>query len=349
MNEPSRQPRATQALYTMAAFVIVIAGIKSAESIMVTFLLSAFFAIICAVPFLMLQRRGLPAWLSIILVVLTIGLMQVLLITIITTSVKDFSANLPIYQEKLRSVTLQGIAIFQSWGIEVPTEKILDTFNPGNILKASVNALGSLGSVLSDSFLIILTVIFMLFEGMSLPKKLKLAFGENSPQIQYLRRFMGTVKRYMSIKAMVSLITGVIVYVALKIIGVDYPLLWSLLAFLLNFVPNIGSIIAAVPPVILALVQLGSLSALMVALVYVAINMIVGNWIEPRYMGKGLGLSTLIVFMSLVFWGWILGPVGMFLSVPLTMLLKIAFETSEDTLWISILMGSDADEEPIKA
>jgi predicted PurR-regulated permease PerM len=160
---------------------------------------------------------------------------------------------------------------------------------------------------------------------------------------------MGTVKRYMSIKAMVSLITGVIVYVALKIIGVDYPLLWSLLAFLLNFVPNIGSIIAAVPPVILALVQLGSLSALMVALVYVAINMIVGNWIEPRYMGKGLGLSTLIVFMSLVFWGWILGPVGMFLSVPLTMLLKIAFETSEDTLWISILMGSDADEEPIKA
>lgn len=349
MSKSLRQPRATQVLYTMAAFVIVIAGIKSAESIMVTFLLSAFFAIICAGPFLMLQRRGLPAWLSIILVVLTIGLMQVLLITIISISVKDFSSNLPLYQEKLRGLTLHAVAIFQSWGINVPTEKIIDTFNPGNILKAAVNALGSLGSVLSNSFLIILTVIFMLFEGLSLPKKLKLAFGENSSQIQYLKRFKETVKRYMSIKATVSTLTGVIIFIALKIIDVDYPLLWALLAFFLNFVPNIGSIIAAVPPVILALVQLGSLSALMVALVYVAVNMVVGNWIEPRYMGKGLGLSTLIVFISLVFWGWILGPVGMFLSVPLTMLLKIAFETSEDTLWISILMGSDADEEPIKA
>lgn len=128
--------------------------------------------------------------------------------------------------------------------------------------------------------------------------------------------------------------------------GIDYALLWGVLAFLLNFVPNIGSIIAAVPAVLLALIQLGPFSALMTAMGYLIANMVMGNIIEPRYMGKGLGLSTLVVFLSLVFWGWVLGPVGMLLSVPLTMLMKIALESSDETRWLAILMGPDIVPEP---
>jgi predicted PurR-regulated permease PerM len=136
-----------------------------------------------------------------------------------------------------------------------------------------------------------------------------------------------------------------LIYVWLLILGVEYPLLWALIAYLLNFVPNIGSIIAAVPAMLLALIQLGPLYMLLVGAGYLFVNTLMGNVIEPRYMGRGLGLSTLVVFLSLVFWGWVLGPVGMLLSVPLTMLLKIAFESSDETRWIAIIMGPDVVED----
>ena len=335
----------TRTVLVLAAFVIVIAGMRAAESIMVTFLLSGFFAIICAPPFLLMQKRGLPAWLSLIVVVIFISLFQLLLITIIGSSAKSFSSDLPMYQEKLQGITSQGVNVLAGWGIEIPRQRLMETFDPSSIFQTAMGALGSLGSVLSNSFLIILTVIFMLFESMSMPRKLQKAFGENSAQMAHIERFMETVKTYMTIKALVSLATGFMIYIGLLIIGVDYPLLWAMLAFFLNFVPNIGSIIAAVPTVLLAMIQLGPWSALFTGLLYLAANMIMGNIIEPRFLGKGLGLSTLIVFMSLVFWGWVFGPVGMFLSVPLTMLLKIAFESDDDTKWLAIMMGGDPGEE----
>jgi len=335
---------AARVLFVLAAFVIVVAGMRSAESIMVTFLLSSFFAIICAPPFLFLLEKGCPAWLSLILVVVFVVLIQILLITIVTTSVTDFSKDLPAYQERLRGLTGQLITWLSSVGVDVPRERFMQHFDPSTIFKLAANALGNLGTVLSNSFLIILTIIFMLFEGASLPAKLQSAFGENSAHMRHIRRFLDTVKQYMTIKTIISLATGAVIYVWLWILGVDYPLLWALLAFLFNFVPNIGSIIAAVPTVLLALIQLGPVYALLTAAGYVMVNMVMGNMVEPRYMGKGLGLSTLVVFLSLVFWGWVLGPVGMLLSVPLTMLLKIAFESSNDTQWIAVLMGPEPEE-----
>ena len=126
----------------------------------------------------------------------------------------------------------------------------------------------------------------------------------------------------------------------LAILRVDYPVLWGLLAFMFNYVPNIGSIIAAVPAILLAFIQLGTTTAIMAALGYIAFNVIIGNVIEPRFMGRGLGLSTLVVFLSLIFWGWVLGPVGMVLSIPLTMTMKIGLSSREETMWISTLLGT---------
>ena len=144
--------------------------------------------------------------------------------------------------------------------------------------------------------------------------------------------------------------TGIAIGVWLAVIGVDYAMLWGLLAFLLNYVPNIGSIIAAVPTVLFAAVQLGPGAALWSAAGYLVVNVVVGSVVEPRFMGRGLGLSTLVVFLSLVFWGWVLGPVGMFLSVPLTMMIKIALDSRPDTHWIAVLLGPEgAAEEELAA
>jgi predicted PurR-regulated permease PerM len=150
------------------------------------------------------------------------------------------------------------------------------------------------------------------------------------------------VRHYLAIKTQMSFVTAVLVTILLVVLKVDFPILWGVLAFFLNYVPNIGSFIAAIPAVILAFVQLGTGSALFTASGYVVVNVVIGNIVEPRIMGRGLGLSTLVVFLSLLFWGWVLGSVGMLLSVPLTMVAKICMESMDETRWLAILMGSGA-------
>lgn len=339
---------ASRTILILAAFVVVVAGIKAAESLMVTFLLSGFFAIICAPPFMFMLRKGVPDWISLIVIVIGITAIQFLFVTIIASSIADFSRELPLYQDRLQQLFVNFTTTVEGWGIDVPETALQQHFDPGVVLKVAANTLGSLGGVLSNSFMIILTVIFMLFEGTSLPYKLQVAFGKDSMHMAHISRFLDDVKSYMTIKSVISLMTGLTIYIWLLVVGVDYALLWGVVAFLFNFVPNIGSIIAAVPAVLLTLIQLGPLSAVFAGSGFLFVNIIMGNVIEPRYMGKGLGLSTLVVFLSLVFWGWIMGPVGMLLSVPLTMLMKIAFESSEETKWLAIIMGPDIRDSTVE-
>jgi predicted PurR-regulated permease PerM len=186
-------------------------------------------------------------------------------------------------------------------------------------------------------------VIFILFEAVELPKKLSLAFSDASQSLGRFESFIKSVNRYLVIKTLVSILTGVLITCWMWVLGVDFPILWGVCAFLLNFVPNIGSIIAAVPAVLLAFVQLGGLSAGLTGMGFLVVNLIVGNVIEPRYMGKGLGLSTLVVFLSLLLWGWVFGPVGMLLSIPLTIIMKLAFEANPKMHWLAVMIDSESD------
>ena len=161
--------------------------------------------------------------------------------------------------------------------------------------------------------------------------------------INYLNSIGKSIRHYLSIKTVTSFLTGLIIWIGLLIVGVDYAIIWALIAFLLNFIPNIGSIMAAVPAVMFALIQLGAGGAFWTIVIFVSVNMIVGNLVEPKIMGKGLGLSTFIVFVALIFWGFVLGTVGMFLSVPLTMAIKIMLEQKPSTKWLAVLLGTDED------
>ncbi len=324
-------------IITLAAFVIVVMGIRQAESILSMLFLSAFFTILCTPPYVYLQRKGVPGWASLILVIIGVTLLQIAVVSVVVSSVADFKSQLPAYQERLQAVTRSLIDWLQAHGVPVSVSVMTSSFNPGAVLKSVVNMLGGLGALLSNTFLIILTVIFMLVEASTFPDKLHRAF-EGRVDFGPMDTFIDRVKKYMSIKTLVSLATGVLILAWNAVLGVDYALLFGMLAFLLNFIPNIGSIIAAVPAVLLALIQLGPGHALAVAAGYVVVNVVMGNMVEPRYLGRGLGLSTLVVFLSLVFWGALLGPAGMLLSVPLTMMLKMALETSEDTRWLAVLL-----------
>ena len=208
-------------------------------------------------------------------------------------------------------------------------------------MKLVASMLNSLGNLLTNGFLILMTAIFMLLEATSIPAKLRTISGDRESSLESFDKFVNDVKNYMAIKTLISLFTGAVVAVFVFMMGLDYPLLWGMLAFALNYVPNIGSIIAAVPAVLLAVIQIGLVKAMIIATGYVVINLVMGSVIEPRFMGKSLGLSTMVVFLSLLFWGWILGPVGMLLSVPLTITAKIALDSREESRWIAVLLGPE--------
>jgi len=323
-----------------AAFVVIVAGIQAAASLLVPFLLAAFIAIICLPSLNWLTARRIPAAAAVLIIALVIIIAGLLIGAFVGTSIADFSRNLPVYQERLQILTGNTLHWLSGFGIAISSQSLLDALNPSTAMAMAGKLLSGLGNVLTNTFLIILTVIFLLVEATALPHKWK-AIGTRAPSIQGFEQFIHSVSAYFSIKSWISLATGIFIAIWLAVIGVDYPLLWGLVAFLFNFVPNIGSIIAAIPAILLALVQLGGGEALLAGLGYLIANVIMGNVIEPKFMGKGVGLSTLVVFLSLVFWGWVLGPVGMLLSVPLTMIVKLALEANEQTQWLAILLGPD--------
>lgn len=333
--------KTSQTVLTLAGCVVVVAGMKAATVILVPFLLSAFIAIICAPAMFWLQRKGVPSAVALLIVVVVVLGIGGLVGTLVGQSVSSFSQDLPMFQDKIKQQTASMVAWLAAKGVDTTTLALDEMFDPGGAMRLAGTLLNSLGNVLTNGFLILMTVIFMLLEAANFPNKLKVVMGTPDASLARWERFTNDVKQYMAIKTWVSLATGIVIAIWLTILGVDYAMLWGLLAFALNYVPNIGSIIAAVPAVLLALVQVGPGKALAAAAGYLAVNLIMGNAIEPRFMGRGLGLSTLVVFLSLLFWGWVLGPVGMLLSVPLTITAKIALDSRDDTRWLAVLLGPE--------
>jgi len=333
-----------QIMLILASFVIIIAGMKAAEAIVVPFLLAAFLAIITSPPFIWMQKKGVPKVLALLFIIVAFLSVLFLIGVLIGTSVNDFTSNLPFYQEKLTNQTQALISWLVEKNYVKPDFQLTKILNPAAVLNVVANALNQISGIFADGFLILFTVIFMSLEINTLPRKLKKVFNNPDKSLSQVNEIYQNINRYIGIKTLTSLGTGVLVYIFLLIVGVDYPLLWGVLAFVLNYIPTIGSIIAVVPPLLLSLVQLGFIEAIVVLAGYLTINTIIGNILEPKFMGMGLGLSTLVVFLSLVFWGWVLGPIGMILSVPLTITIKIALDSSEETRWLAVMLGPETSE-----
>ena len=327
-------------MLTLAAFVIVVAGLKVAAPIIVDFLLALFISVVCIPPIKWLVSKKIPQWGAIVIVLVSMLLFLGFVGYLIGDSIQSFSANKDVYTAKLD----QNLGGMFDWLTELglPVEgfnlaAIIDQYG----LALVSRVVGGLNVIFQEFFIIFLSVMFILAEMSSFPVKFARAFSDSQDKMVHINKVLGKIRHYLAIKTVASLATGFIVSISLFIIGVDYPFLWGMLTFLLNYIPNIGSIIAAIPPVILAFVQIGPMAVLWTSVTFLAANMVVGNVLEPRFMGKMLGLSTFVVFLSLIFWGWIFGSVGMFLSVPLTMAIKIALETDPKTRWIAIMLGPE--------
>lgn len=327
-------------ILVLASFIIVVAGMKAASTLLVPFFLAVFIAIICAPPFLWLQRHGVPKVIALALILVGILVAGMLFGALIGPSLNHFLSSLPDYQKRLSVYIATLIGWLHEKGINIPQEEVPQTFHPEWVMSLAGGIFSALSSVLTNTFLILLTIVFLLLEAADLPRKLRIALKNPERSLSTIEKFSQHAKRYLAIKTLISAAVGLVIWLWLSILGIDYPVLWGALSFLLNYVPNIGAIIAALPVALLALVQLGVRSALLTVLGFAIVHVVIGNIIEPKLTGKGMSLSTLVVFLSLVFWGWVLGPVGMILSVPMTSLVKIALESNEDTRGFAILLGS---------
>lgn len=329
-------------LVNAAAFVVIVAGMRAASSIIVVLLLAVFISVVITPLYFGMQRRKIPSWLAMLILIAAMIVLTVSAVAVLGKSVQDFSSNLPRYQQNLQTQLSGSVDWLRAKGFEIPDDAVGRMLNTKTALTFVGNLLQAVSSLLSQAFLVLLIVIFIILEAAVLPAKINAMSAMTPEHRERLRVAVNTFRQYMSIKTFVSLITGGLVALLLAVFGIDYAILLGVLAFILNYVPNVGSIIAAIPGIVLALIQFGPGMALGIGAGYLIINTLIGNIWEPRLMGKKMGLSPMILVVSLVFWGWVLGPVGMLLSVPLTMIFRLILESIEETRDLAALMASSA-------
>jgi predicted PurR-regulated permease PerM len=326
--------------FYLSSFVIIIGGLKMASQAVVILFLSIFISSILSPVLARLQKFKVPKYLAYLLIFMMIAVTLLFVVYIINTSLKDFGNNLPFYEMKLKKIVLDFLSWLNGFGFEIEPKSILEDFNFGALFNFTAGAAGNIGLFLSKMMLVFIGVFFILVESTHFEKKLDIIFKGDKDAKRNFRLFSHNIQKYFSIKTLTSLLTGVMITVTLIFFDIDYPVLWGFLGFLLNFIPVIGSIIAAIPALFMALIHHDLTTVAYLSLVYLVINNLISNVLEPKFMGEGLGLSPAVIFFSLIFWGWVLGPTGMFLAVPLTMTLKIAFDSSEKTKWIGILFSN---------
>jgi AI-2 transport protein TqsA len=347
---PLNTSAGTRFLLGAAGFVVVVAGMRAAAPFLVPLVLATFITVINYPLLQWLRRMRVPTPAAVLLVVLVTFTFLGLVVLVGTASLSDIRTVLPVYLDRLRELELALLASLDARGVPVPDnfystmlsepERLLDLLS-GFVLRAA--------GLLSAATIVLLFTIFMLSEATGFPAKLRSAIGRGDADLSRFGGAIRDIQRYLAIKTAISLATGTLVALWLAMIGVDFPILWGMLAFLLNFVPNVGSLIAAIPAILFATIQLGPWSAALAAAGYLTVNISLGNLVEPHLMGRRFGLSTLVVVVSLVFWGWLWGPVGMLLSVPLTVVVRIGLEYTDDFRWLAVLLGNEPRTLPVPA
>lgn len=323
------------------AILLALFAIYLTQDLVNPILMAFFITIIMVKPLKFLIEKKVPQGVAVTIIVTGLMAAYFLLIMFIGSSISNFIARAPEYAVELKEHTGSLAVFLDNRGISM--DGVFELLDISKVMSFSADIAGSLGDSLSNVFTLILLTIFLLAEADVFSLKIKMLNESSAKSLKYLKIIGNSIRHYLSIKTMTSLATGVLVAIGLAVIGIDFPILWGFVAFLLNYIPNIGSILAAIPTMALAFVQLGMGGVIWTGVLYIIVNIVVGNVIEPKIMGKGLGLSTFVVFVALIFWGYVLGTVGMFLSVPITIALKIILEQNESTKPIAVFLGNIDD------
>lgn len=343
-------------LLLIASLVIVVAGLKAAQNFFLPVLLAFFVATVSFPITHALVKRRVPRSIAVLLTVLVdfafiagVALLGVVLVQDLQAKWNSkYAAQL--YQ-RVRDGSHSLAEKLDQLGVEDATEKIqavvennmtaLQQIRFERIWDFGTGVLGQVLGFLGAVIIFLILMVFMLSEAQNFGNRMKAIAKAHGPNIAGMIHATRDIQRYLAIKTAVSLVTGFLAGLLCWAAGLDFYILWGIVAFALNFIPVIGSIIAGVPPTILALLVAGWPNALLVAGGYLLINNFLGNFVEPILVGRRFGISTLVVVISVMFWGWVWGPLGMLLAVPLTMVLKVILDGTADFRWIGIAISND--------
>ena len=330
-----------RALVPAACVVVLLYGLAAAKSFLVPVVFAAFLAALGAPGVNFLRRHHFPAWLAVTLVLLmfVVGLFG--LAGLVAESVNTVAERAPELQRRGAIVITDTTTWLKAQGLDVSTRSALSAFSASDMMGVAGSALSGVASLLTNVFVVLLIFAFWLVEAIGFPAKLEVALGHQPGTDKSRDRMGNEINKYIVTKSYICAATGLCVGVLLWIFGVEFAVLWGLLAFLLNYIPSIGLIIATVLPAVTTLLLQGPWKALAVIGSFFLAGIIVGYGVEPALLGRRLGLSAFVVFMSLLFWGALWGPAGMFLAVPLTVLLKLACESSPNLKWVAVLMDAN--------
>jgi AI-2 transport protein TqsA len=320
-----------------AAAVVVGAGMVQMRAILAPFLFALLVAIAGALPLRWLQNRRVPGPLAAVLVASLFCAVLLLLGVLAAESVDGFAEALPGYRTDFEILFRRLQAHLNPYGLQVPSR--ISQVDERVVVGVVTSVLQGVARSFSSIATALVILVFLLLEAADYRVKFRAALSD-TVDVGRLEKVTVDVQRYLFVKTVTSGVTGILIWIICSAVGVDFPVLWGLIAFVLNYIPVVGSIIAAIPAVLLGCISLTWVGVIVLSLGYVVVNTAVSNFLEPTLMGRHLGLSPLIIFMSLVFWGWAWGPIGMFLSVPITMMVKILLENSDDLRWVATLMGS---------
>lgn len=329
-----------RALVAAAACVVIVAGLKASGDILLPILFSAFLSILTVPLVRALQRKGLPSVLAVAVVVIVSATLLFGLSALVAQTVRTFTTEIGGYEGRLNALLRSAVGWLQGYGVPIEVSDVAGWVSPGTLMGVVGQAVNAVLAVFGQLVIVVVTLTFILFEASEVEEKLRVAFRTDTRPAGPFVDAGPRVQRYLVIKTAISLLTGVAAGLLCRVIGVDFWVMWGLIAFLLNYIPSVGSIVASIPPVMLAVAQFGVGPAALLGVGYISINVCLGNLLEPRLLGQSLGLSPLVIFLSLVFWGWLWGPAGMLLCVPMTVIAKLVLESHESTKWLAVLLGS---------
>jgi AI-2 transport protein TqsA len=332
-----RQPSFLRVMLMLAATVVVLVGIHLGAPILNPIFFAVVLTLLFSPVYSWLKRRGLPAPVALLVMLVMLTVLFLGLIFILGVSISRFSERVGFYTAELNGQLDDLDALIERLGLA--NVDLQEVVKPSALADAIGVVLSGIAGFLSDLFLILMIMLFLLGEGPAMMNRLRASAGEGHPQVQRLTTVGQSVVRQFGLRAIVNLVTGAGVTVLMFLLGVDFPLLWGVLTFFLSFVPYIGLVLAVAPAVVLALAEFGVSRAVIVIAGVVVINVLAENVLSPMMMGRGLNLSPTVVFLSFIIWAWLLGGPGAFLALPITLFVAVMFDTFPETRWLASIIG----------
>ncbi len=330
-------------LTAAAASVIVVFGLKYASDVLAPIFLAATLAILFTPALWWLEKKGLPAWLALLVMVLALGGFIILMIIILTVSLQQLALRLPVYQELLLQRIANLGAALGNIGIDVQDALNSSVIDTTALAKSAITvALGVLGNSVFIIFFLFL-LFLMLVESKSIATKFQTRLQTGNNLVVQLGNYTKQIQKQYRIQTISNLLSATALTVELLLFRVDFAILWGFLAFVLGFIPNVGLIIACLPAVIIAFILYGAGTAIVILIIGIILNAAMDNAVTPRIMGKGLNLPILLVFLSFLFWTWVFGFVGALLALPATLLVKTLLQGRQDTHFLVVLLSGQGD------